>query len=123
MLFSISCILDSIKYDNCYSTYTYRLAPYTYSKARAKRHIIRNDFFIPRYNSLLVILYRYFKIFFFFLNFLAAVDLRCCKRAFSSCSEQRLLFIAVRRLLIVVASRCGARALGAGFSSCGTWAQ
>ena len=34
--------------------------------------------------------------------------------AFSSCSEQGLLFVAVRGLLIVVASLCcGARALGA----------
>ena len=35
-----------------------------------------------------------------------------CTRAFSSCGEQGLLFVVVRRLLIVVASRCGARALG-----------
>ena len=47
-------------------------------------------------------------IFFFFLIylflFLAALGLRCCTWAFSSCSEQGLLFIAVRRLLIAVAS-------------------
>ena len=73
--------------------------------------------------------------FFFFLNrfiylFLAALGLRCCLRAFSSCSERGLLFVAVRGLLIAVASRCGARALGArasiavarGLSSCGLWA-
>ena len=72
---------------------------------------------------------------FFFLNrfiylFLAALGLRCCLRAFSSCSERGLLFVAVRGLLIAVASRCGARALGArasiavarGLSSCGLWA-
>ena len=44
---------------------------------------------------------------FFFLNlflFLAALGLCCCARAFSSCSEQGLLFVAVRGLLIVVAS-------------------
>ena len=43
----------------------------------------------------------------FFLKiylFLAALGLRCCAWAFSSCSEQGLLFIAVRMLLIVVAS-------------------
>ena len=41
----------------------------------------------------------------FFLNFiLAALGLRCCVQAFSSCSEGELLFIAVRGLLIVVAS-------------------
>ena len=50
--------------------------------------------------------------FFFFLNkfiyfiylFLAALGLRCCVWAFSSCSERGLLFVAVRGLLIAVAS-------------------
>ena len=36
--------------------------------------------------------------------FLAELGLRCYARAFSSCSEQGLLFIAVLRLLIAVAS-------------------
>ena len=35
---------------------------------------------------------------------MAELGLRCCTRAFSSCGEQGLLFVAVRRLLIVVAS-------------------
>ena len=35
---------------------------------------------------------------------LAALGLRCCTRAFLSCREQGLLFIAVLRLVIVVAS-------------------
>ena len=43
-------------------------------------------------------------IYFLFILFLAALGLRCCVRAFSSCCEQGLLFIAARRLLIVVAS-------------------
>ena len=38
------------------------------------------------------------RVFFFFLG------LRCCTRAFSSCGEQGLLFVAVRGLLIAVAS-------------------
>ena len=46
--------------------------------------------------------------FFFYINlfslFLAALGLRCCVRAFSSCSEWGLLFVVVRRLLIAVAS-------------------
>ena len=53
----------------------------------------------------------YFKnfILFYFKNlficlFLAVLGLRCCTRAFSSCGEQGLLFVAVRRLLIAVAS-------------------
>ena len=59
------------------------------------------------------------------------LGLYCCTRAFSSCSEQRLLFVAVHGLLIAVDCLCcGARALGAqasvfvacGLSSCGLWA-
>ena len=50
--------------------------------------------------------------FFFFKNlfylfmylFLAALGLRCCTQAFSSCGEQGLLFIVVCGLLIAVAS-------------------
>ena len=73
---------------------------------------------------------------------MAVLGLRCCTRAFSSCGERGLLFVAVHRLLIAVASRCGARALGVRasavvasrlsscgsralerrLSSCGTWA-
>ena len=47
-------------------------------------------------------------LFLFFNKFiylsLAALGLRCSVRAFSSCSEQGLLFIVVRGLLIAVAS-------------------
>ena len=40
----------------------------------------------------------------FIYLFLAALGLRCCTWAFSSCGERGLLFVAVRRLLIAVAS-------------------
>ena len=44
----------------------------------------------------------------FFLNFiylfLAVLGLHCCARALSSCGERGLLFVAVRGLLIAVAS-------------------
>ena len=40
----------------------------------------------------------------FIYLFLAVLGLRCCAWAFSSCSEQGLLFVAVRGLLIAVAS-------------------
>ena len=40
----------------------------------------------------------------FIYLFLAALGLCCCVQAFSSCGEQGLLFIAVRGLLIAVAS-------------------
>ena len=58
-----------------------------------------------------------FEIFFFFRNiflfflqiylfylFLAALGLRCCMRAFSSCGDRGLLFVVARGLLIAVAS-------------------
>ena len=50
--------------------------------------------------------YIYFLIYLFllFILFLAALGLRCCARAFSSCGEWGLLFVAVRGLLILVAS-------------------
>ena len=41
---------------------------------------------------------------FSFILFLAALGLRCCTQAFSSCSERGLLFVVVRGLLIAVAS-------------------
>ena len=40
----------------------------------------------------------------FFFFFLATLGFRCCTRAFSSCGEQGLLFVAVRGLLTAVAS-------------------
>ena len=46
------------------------------------------------------------------------LGLRCCTRAFSSCSKQGLLFLAVRGLLIAVASLVAEH----GLSSCGSWA-
>ena len=72
---------------------------------------------------------------------MAALGLRCCVRAFSSCGKRGLLFVVVCGLLIAVAC-CGARApsvrasvvvargLSSGswalehrLSSCGAWAQ
>ena len=48
-------------------------------------------------------------VFFLFFNkfiylFLAVLGLCCCARAFSSCGERGLLFVAVHGLLIAVAS-------------------
>ena len=40
----------------------------------------------------------------FFYLFLAALGLRCCAQAFCSCGQKGLLFVAVRGLLIAVAS-------------------
>ena len=43
-------------------------------------------------------------IYLFVYLFLAELGHRCCARAFSSCGERGLLFVAVRGLLIAVAS-------------------
>ena len=45
-----------------------------------------------------------FKNYLFIIIILAALDLHCCARAFSSCGEQGLLFAVVCGLLIAVAS-------------------
>ena len=42
-----------------------------------------------------------FNLFILFILFLAALSLRCCTRAFSSCSERGLLFVAVCGLTVV----------------------
>ena len=54
----------------------------------------------------------FLNLFILFYLFLAVLGLCCCEWVFSSCGEQGLLLVVVHRLLIVVASRCGARALG-----------
>ena len=59
----------------------------------------------------LFLFFNFLKIYFIYL-FLAALGLRCCAQAFSSCGELGLLFVAMRGLLIAVASRCGPWALG-----------
>ena len=47
----------------------------------------------------------FFNTFIYFIYlFLAALGLRCCARAFSSCGEWGLLFVAVCGLLIAVSS-------------------
>ena len=43
-------------------------------------------------------------IYLFVCLFLAVLGLHCCTQAFASCEEQGLLFVAVHRLLIAVAS-------------------
>ena len=53
-------------------------------------------------NLILFFTSSFFNIFIYFL--MAALGLRCCVRAFSSCGERRLLFVVVHGLLIAVAS-------------------
>ena len=51
----------------------------------------------------LLFIYLFIYLLFIYL-FLVVLGLCCCARAFSSCGERGLLFIAVRGLLIAVAS-------------------
>ena len=60
--------------------------------------IFRDDYFIYSISI------SFFLIFIFIHLFLAVLGLRCCTRAFSSCSERGLLLVAARGLLIAVAS-------------------
>ena len=69
-----------------------------------------------------IYLFIYYLILFIYL-FLAVLGLCCRVRASSSCSERGLLFVAVRGLLIVVASLVAEHGLYVhGLSSCGTQA-
>ena len=64
-----------------------------------------HDSFVLQTAFILYILFIYLFIFkkFIYLS-LAALGLRCCAWAFSSCGEQGLLFVVVCGLLIAVAS-------------------
>ena len=56
------------------------------------------------YKAMFVCFLNKFIYLFTYFLFFAALGLCCCARAFSSCGEQGLLSVVVRRLLIVVAS-------------------
>ena len=59
-----------------------------------------------------------------FFTFLAALGVHCCSLAFSSCGEWGLLFVVVRRLLLVVASLVAEHRLQTRrLSNCGSRAQ
>ena len=69
--------------------------------------------------QLYIYIHSFFNLILFIYLFLAALGLRCCAQVFSSCGERGLLFVAVRGLLIAVASLV---ALERRLSSCGSWA-
>ena len=60
------------------------------------------SFWNPLFFSMVLPFWGFFGFFFFF--FMAVLCLLCCVQAFSSCSKWGLLFVAVRWLLIAVAS-------------------
>ena len=57
-------------------------------------------------STIFIYIYIYFNkfILFYLFLFLAVLGLHCCTRAFSSYGDRGLLFVAVHRLFIVVAS-------------------
>ena len=59
------------------------------------------DFYLTVAQEMLLVFDFFFSYLFLFL---AVLCLHCCVRVFSSCSEQGLLFVVVRGLLIAVAS-------------------
>ena len=67
-------------------------------------HLYRNDVGIIILLIYLFLIITFLKFIYFICLFLAVLGLRCCSRAFSSCGEQGLLFIAVHGLLTAVAS-------------------
>ena len=71
-----------------------------YFKSVFEFYIDNENFVIFVANFHLFDLFLFFKIYLF----LAVLGLHCCVRAFSSCSDQGLLFVAVRGLLLAVAS-------------------
>ena len=66
----------------------------------------------------------FFNLFYLFIYFLAALGLRCCVRAFSSCGKwgySSLQCMGFSLWWLLLLRSTGSR--HAGFSSCGTWAQ
>ena len=61
--------------------------------------------------SLFLFCFVLLNLFIYLFIFFVALGLRFCVRAFSSCGEQELLFVVVRRLFIVVASLVGEHGL------------
>ena len=61
-------------------------------------------FFFVFFRNFLRICWTFFFFIYIIYLILAVLGLRCCTQAFSSCGERGLLFLAVHRLLIAVAS-------------------
>ena len=67
-------------------------------------------------------IYLFSKFIYFYLFIFGCIGSSLLRMGFFQCGERGLLFVAVRRLLIAVASLVAEHGLQ-GFSSCGTWAQ
>ena len=77
--------------DNLYVLFIFVFLPNASHSVELKK-LLLNEFFLIEF------------IYLFIYLFMAALGLRCCARAFSSCSEQGILFVVVRGLPIAVAS-------------------
>ena len=84
----IACVLLE---DNLYVLFIFVFLPNASHSVELKK-LLLNEFFLIEF------------IYLFIYLFMAALGLRCCARAFSSCSEQGILFVVVRGLPIAVAS-------------------
>ena len=78
---------------------------------RGDRRPVKNYYYyfgpwcvLPQVATILSLSFFFLNYLFFIYLFLAALGLRYCARAFSSCGERGLLFVAVHGLLIAVAS-------------------
>ena len=66
--------------------------------------LLKNPFIKLLYHVSLIHWFFYIPIHLFIYLFMATLGLRCCSRAFSSCSKRGLLFVVVHGLLTAVAS-------------------
>ena len=76
----------------------------TKAKTSSKKTLAGRKMTFKKFCYIFYLVNAYIKSFFLIYLFLAVLGLCCSVRAFSSCCEWRLLFVAARGLLIVVAS-------------------
>ena len=102
--------MRSLNVFHCLELYFQNLVVYLLN-VYSKTGFFKINFFIffcitgSSHNPKCPVLKHFFNKFIYFIYlFLAVLGLRCCVRAFSSCGEWGLLFLAVRGLLIAVAS-------------------
>ena len=74
------------------------------SKLQSEVSKLQTDSVPPVFFNIYIYIFNLFIFYFIYLFILAALGLRCCAWAFSSCCERGLLFVAMHRLLTAVVS-------------------